>query len=354
MTLVNEIGWGRYMSFEGPYFRGVCKFKLPANPVLGDRLLAVISATEGGAWDAYNGYDRMICTSGLVQWAEAEQYSVSDMLGRVAEKDRMLLREVDSLLEERRMLFRRNEKGRWRFFFDGVGVTDEVDTLQEQHMMFQLHSDGTRGTWDPESSALATKWAAAISSVWERPAAQAIQRDFTVSHLNGFVLPEANKLLMLRSMNPVGEATLAAFLSFAANNPLLASRHLLLAVKNNPELRPWTKEWFVAILQQMTFGPGIVIYPHRYDCIRPVLEQLYGLDLPDFSEQLRSTSILANPVELQKALIHLGYDLGPAGADGVVGRLTKAAIMQFQQLHELQPTGNPTQEVLEELMREID
>jgi hypothetical protein len=147
----------------------------------------------------------------------------------------------------------------------------------------------------------------------------------------------------------LGEAVFAAFLSFAANNPTLASRHFLLAVKNNPQISPWTRDWFIAILQQMTFGPGIAIYPHRYDCIRPVLEQLYGLDLPDFSEQLRSTSLLANPVHLQKALIALGYDLGPVGADGVVGRLTKAAIMQFQQLHKLQPTGNPTQDVLEAL-----
>ena len=34
--------------------------------------------------------------------------------------------------------------------------------------------------------------------------------------------------------------------------------------------------------------------------------------------------------DLQQRLIALGYDLGPAGADGVIGRKTTAAIRQFQ------------------------
>lgn len=34
--------------------------------------------------------------------------------------------------------------------------------------------------------------------------------------------------------------------------------------------------------------------------------------------------------EFQQALIDLGYDLGPAGADGVPGRLTQAAILAFK------------------------
>lgn len=37
-----------------------------------------------------------------------------------------------------------------------------------------------------------------------------------------------------------------------------------------------------------------------------------------------------NTKDLQRGLIQLGYDLGPAGADGVFGRVTQAAVRAFQ------------------------
>lgn len=37
-----------------------------------------------------------------------------------------------------------------------------------------------------------------------------------------------------------------------------------------------------------------------------------------------------NTQDLQRGLIQLGYDLGPAGADGVFGRVTQAAVRAFQ------------------------
>lgn len=36
------------------------------------------------------------------------------------------------------------------------------------------------------------------------------------------------------------------------------------------------------------------------------------------------------PLEVQRALIALGYDLGPAGADGIMGRRSIAAVAEFQ------------------------
>jgi uncharacterized protein (TIGR02594 family) len=44
-------------------------------------------------------------------------------------------------------------------------------------------------------------------------------------------------------------------------------------------------------------------------------------------------------LQIQKALIALGYDLGPDGADGVPDRITQAAISSFQKLNGLPGSG---------------
>lgn len=44
---------------------------------------------------------------------------------------------------------------------------------------------------------------------------------------------------------------------------------------------------------------------------------------------------------IQKKLIKLGYDLGPAGADGVLGKLSNVAVVHFQGAHGLTPDGSP-------------
>jgi hypothetical protein len=105
----------------------------------------------------------------------------------------------------------------------------------------------------------------------------------------------------------------------------------------------------VIVLKEMTFGPGIAIYPHRYDAIRPVLEREWGLDLPDFAEELREfeaqmpeLSMFPTPAHIQQELINQGYDLGPAGADGDIGPKSRAAIKQFEIDNELPyPDGIP-------------
>src|SRR5512138_1105983 len=86
MPKPEDIKWSSYQTFEGPFFIGTQGFKLPEQPTFNDRILAVITATEGGHWNAINMYDRCIMTVGLIQWCEAGQYSVSDMLGALEAK----------------------------------------------------------------------------------------------------------------------------------------------------------------------------------------------------------------------------------------------------------------------------
>lgn len=356
MTQALDIGWGKYLAWEGPFFRGTASFTLGKTYTEDDRTLAVITATEGGHFDAINMYDRCILSSGLIQWCEAGQFSVSDMLGSVLEKDSSAVSPVTKYAESVGVDFKKNARGRWRFFFrDGRG---EVDRTDEQTQLFLLRSSGLKGTWDDASKEQAKGWAAAVATTFQNQVAQKAQVSFTTPKLMGFVTQQAKDVLWGEDRGPAAPgsgdwtaATRAAYLSFAANLPSTASKSLLAHVAKAGVRSP-TREWTVGLLKALTFLPGIAIYPARYDAIRPVLEKLYGVDLPDFAEELKlqqdsfTTTAPDSPTkgmdtvaEIQAALIKLGYDLGPAGADGKYGQKTKMAVMNFQGVHGLQVDG---------------
>lgn len=352
------IGWGSYLQYEGPYFGGSVKYVEPSDPSWDDKILSTITSTEGGSPNSYNGYDRCISTSGLIQWCEAGMYAVSDMLGVVAERGLPALFELNEALSAANAEFKKNAKGSWRFHF--LDERGEVDSIQKQQQLFLLNSNGLKGNWDDASKAYAKLWAACISSVWTYPDAIQAQKDFTVPRLMGF-LSGASKAMLFGPGTPQDNegwagAVRAGYLSFAANLPSVAAKQLYLAVQATtaPAFSP---DWCVAVLQQLTFGPQIAIYPRRYNAIRPTLERLFGVDLPDFAAELQTwkSQVLTPPSdpvpsglnltdfdtveEYQKELLAEGYDLGPDGADGVIGKLTKAAILQFQQAHGLTSDG---------------
>lgn len=356
---VSDIKWGKYLSFTGPFFPGVIPYNTyNPPPTWEEKVMLVITATEGGKFDAVNMYDRMILTVGVVQWGEAAQYSVSDMLGAVADVDRdHLMATLQPALDASNAEFKKNARNRWRFFFkDHRG---EVDRLQEQQQLFLLNSDGSAPSWDAASKEHAKLWAACAANVWETPAARKAQIDFTIPRLAWFMTNEARKALYGNGSPPENTgwagALRAAYLSFAANLPAVASKTLLKCLESNPHPK-WSPPWCMEIIKALTFEPKIAIYPHRYNAIRPVLEQFFEVNMPDFAAELQSWKAeVAGDVtqnarslgladfdtvkEYQQELITEGYDIGPAGADGVMGRLTKAAVVSFQLKHGLEPDG---------------
>jgi hypothetical protein len=211
----------------------------------------------------------------------------------------------------------------------------EVDTLQEQQQFF-LNCDGLKGSWTPEACEYAKKWAAAVATVWEQPGAQVVQVDYTAKRLKGFLLPEARKVYDAAPETGTGQAFRAAYLSFAANNPTWANSSLRKGLATTKE--PWSHGWLEDVLQALTFASGVTIYPHRYNAIRPVLEKLYNVNLPDFATELgklveaKGAIAALDTKDLQEALIFLGFDLGPKGADGAYGAKTKDAVLSFEQL----------------------
>lgn len=331
MVAASEIGWGSYRSYEGPYYKGKHRYTLPGGPTENDRIIAVITATEGGAYDAFNGYDGCGWTSGLIQWIEKGQYSVSDMLGAVAASHPALLSPVHAQGENTGYRFQKCGN-QYRFCKGGALW---VDTLDEQLELFYMGGTGKKGTWSDAAKTYAKEWAAAISTVWENTQAQFVQVSYTAKRLNGFMMPTAAALFKTMPDTPVARAFRSAYLSFAANNPTRA-QDAIRSILNITTKPAWSKDWVVQMLQALTFQSGVAIYPHRYECIRPVLEKLYGVDLPDFAKELKDWSQLTgipggvDTTKVQKALLALGYDLGPRKADGVYGDKTRTAVLELE------------------------
>lgn len=341
MVTPASVGWGSYGAYEGTFYRGKCPYVLPGNPTEDEKVMAVITATEGGKYDAFNGYDGCGWTSGVIQWIEKNQYSVSDMLGLVFSKDAELVRSVLDLAKGCGYSFGLCG-GKYRFCASPTVGVNVVDSYGEQQILFYRNSTGKKGSWQAEDKNWARMWAAAISTVWENSTAQSLQLKYTAARLNAFMLKDAATLFSRMPQTQAAKGLRAGYLSFAANNPTRANKALKegLSASKHPE---WSNDWVVDILRALTFNPQVAIYPHRYDKIRPVLEQLYALSLPDFSKELQvwvaQTKIPAglDTRTLQRSLISLGYDLGPAADDGVYGRKTTEAVMALEQTSGLVP-----------------
>lgn len=334
MPGVSDISWGGYKEFEGPYYLGKYPYTLPDHANEAEKRMLVLTTTEGGTYDAYNGYDVCISTSGLVQWCDrAPFFLVCKVLGAVAEKDAKLLEPITAFAEQHGYSFRRNSKGGWRWFLQD----SEVTTKEEQRSLCFAGASGNKGSFSDVHKEYAKKWAAAVSTVWESPEAQAVQRAYTLPRLDTFAVGKGKALseLALENGSVYAQVFRAAYTSFAANNPSRAAEAVRACDTTGGTA--FSRDWLITMLRFMTFHPNIAIYPHRYDRIRPVLERLYAVDLPDFSSELKAWQ-RENKFQLEKytdkgvqlGLLALGYDIGPMGADGVFGRRSQAALAAFE------------------------
>jgi hypothetical protein len=353
MTITkNQIKWGKYKDYEGPYFLGSRKLLLPDNPGNDLKVLDVVTQTEGGAPDAVNMYDSCIMSTGYLQFCEAAYYLTSKLLGNIASYDKDLLKPLEPILTASNAEFTTDHKGRWRFKFrDARGFVDEKI---EQKQLFLFNSTGHLKSWDDESKKRAILWAVCMANTLTQREADIKQMQYTAPRLKWFVTKEAKSILWDSSPDKGWVAAMrAGFLSYSTNIPAVAAKHLAIAVHNSNSQK-WSKDWCIDIFKELTFGPKIAIYPDRYNKIRPALEKHYGIDLPDFATELKNWTNDLNdgidsPIEnepdftetrqIQQFLLDMGYDLGPSGADGIEGPKTKDAILTFQQLNGLTSDG---------------
>lgn len=332
------VKWGSYLGFEGPYTHGSRKFVLPPDPSDNMKALAVLTATEGGAADAINGYDRCIMSGGLIQFCEAQYHLLSGLLGAIAECELGLMAPLLPAMEASGVKFHPVD-GKWRFHKDGKPLT----TVAEQQKLYLLNSNGLKGSWDEASKDHAKLWTICLAETLGQDQAIEVQVDYVASRLQGFMTKDAKRILFDRTPNVGWAAAMRAiYMSFAGNLPAVADRHLKTALVTIGETKKWSPEWCLAVIRELTFGPKIAIYPGRYNKVRPVVEKLYGIDLPDFAsdlQQAKESDLLWDVQDIQEALIRIGYDLGPKGADGKLGPKTKTAIVDFQKKAGLKPDG---------------
>lgn len=359
MTTVAQIRWGKYDKYEGPYFPGTIPFPTasPEDPEV-NKIMTVVTATEGGKLDAINMYDRCIMTASYIQWCDAAQMSVCDMLG-VISKAGVSIEPVESAAHgahgKAKLAWVSPAKFRW------VMPNGElVDTGYEQRQIYFNGASGLQGQWPESNKAYARNMAAAMATVLSEPEALQPQIDFTAARIHWFYGTSTKSTLFapyVDMSNPLIALARAAYVSFAANLPSVADK--MYARTGTADFG--SRDWLIRLLRNLTFGPGISIYPGRYGKIRPELERLYGVDLPDFADDLRiekETSglnadspqlarlrvlgvgpYLSRALDVQRILLHLGYDLGPAKADGVAGKKTLEAIRRFQTANGLVSDG---------------
>jgi hypothetical protein len=341
MGSVDEVKWGSYRDTEGPLYKGPVEANAGTMPVNtdSDRIVYCTMSVESGNYAAVNMYDRGLVSLGLIQFIEGMgQFSVSGLLGALALRDRGLLQPLDDYCRELGVYFVNlgiNGKPLWRFRYKDARGT--VDTTEEQVKLFYLNASGQKGGWDPPSVAYAKRWALVFGSLWSNSTAQSVQRAYTADRLLGFATAYSRPVLASAPATAQGGVFRAAYLSFAVNNPKWASDALKAAVADQGNLTPWSTDWVIHMLKYLTFNPKVSFYPARYQALRPALEKVYGLDLPDFASELAQWKSVtghrafSTPKEAQEALIALGYDLGPQGADGIWGKKSQEALLLFEQ-----------------------
>lgn len=335
MTMeLSDIRWGSYQQYEGPWTLGEVCYTLPANPTDEEKIMAVITATEGGKVDMVNMYDACLWTCSIIQWCNrAPQHAVDDLLTYIlVEHGAAYCEPLFALASTRGYTFKcLNGKGR---FHEARGTA--VVTPHQQQDLYFGGSSGLKGQWHETDKAWARQWCLASAQTFggTEEARQAAVAYTAPKVLTYFSFGAGKDVLEQMPDSATGHAWRALYLSFAANNPARAARAVQSA-QADMALEPWTEPWLVNMARHLTFDAGISIYPHRYNKVRPVIEDLWGVGLPETSKDLANwqpgfSERWFDPTEVQRALKALGYDLGPRGVDGDFGRKSKTALQEFE------------------------
>lgn len=337
----DDVEWGQYGGFEGPLFKGKQKVveDVKVNtPMLFKALAATAAAESGAHYDAVNMYDAGICSVGAIQVIEGRGVlGVSDLLGEV------MLSDSRSSFHELYPIF--SMTGYRLSRVDVLGITGKatrffapdpeggiVDTeARVREMLFGSPNVGRKGTWKDENISRAKEWCACIASVFQHPEAITIQRQFIARRLKSYIMGDTEKVLFGDTLRGATDEDMeffrVVFLSFAVNAPVATSNAFLYSYSKRKDFVSCLD---VFIRRMLICGPPF--YPDR---LRKVLKALSHLPpyyqlisrLDDMLNGFDETGITVK--RTQSALKTLGYDIGPSGADGIMGTKTKKALAAF-------------------------
>jgi len=322
------------MQHEGPWFRGTAPFKAKPTDEPLFKLVGVTTSTEGGCFDSANGYDSAVISLGLIQIIP-----VAGLGG--------LLKKIFEQVGEDQLQMVRSWEARF-----GIDLIAEISRLPNPNLALRLYGcSGRKGSWSGTCWERAEQLFQAVCPILALPQAQQIQLHHVSSRILTWVMPDTQKILFqeLQGTGWLG-ALQAAVTSFSANNPMIADRHFRRYVdKEGPPQD--TRSYVIGAIDAMTYGPNIAIYPARKAAIRPEIERLYGVS---FGEEKTPARAAMDPSDVQRILIRLGYDLGPSGADGKFGSLSRMALAEFQRSRKLVADGILGPKTLAELAKERD
>ena len=285
----DQVGWGSYGTFEGPLYRGQYSYTIPSSPTFEDKVMSVIASTEGKL-DGVNMYDRCVVSVGLIQWCDAQYFLTTKLLGHVAEKlnPTVVIVPLMTALSNSNAAFKKFPDDGWRFQF-----LDERGKVKDINMQRELYFKGTglKNSWSDTSKKHAKIWCAGLANIWNNPDARRVQIEYTKTRLMGFVTPSVKKDFFdvgpTSDFGPWPEVARAAYVSFAANIPLVASRMYSTFTASTKEEK-WTEGWTIGLMNALTWGPEIKIYPGRYDRIRPEIEKNWNVEVPKNAQALKA------------------------------------------------------------------
>jgi hypothetical protein len=236
-------------------------------------------------------------TVGIVQWCDKFNL-VTRMLGYIASKGgiELITKPLGEALKISNATFMKNLVGDYRFFMNGV----ECNTPEMLRKLYFGGALGTKGSWSEEQKKIAKTWCVGMVNIWDDTRARELQLEYTAKRVDTFTLADANKLLMNpnKSWDGFIGATKAAYISYAANNPVTANKLLKQAYAEDLlDVVVGTEEWAIKIIKRLALGSNIKIWPERYDRLRPAIEKLFGVVLPKDHIALENY-VFANKVDV--------------------------------------------------------
>lgn len=334
---VTNISWGSYQKFSGPVFYGKIPYSMPENPDFDDKVMAVTCLAEGGKYDAINMYDSCIVTVGISQLC-LRVHVLERLIGRCFEADPHTIESALLSLPVPAGI-RKNGKGEWRFhFLDGR----DVETSEDMKEMFFGGCSGISSEWTSEGKQAAKEVAVIFANIWDSAICRKAQADWTKKNIPSFLTPDLKKALPIGTEGFQG-ALRAAVNSFSINNPA-ASAKLFLQASSSPDWDELSdEERFTHAMKKIVLESPIKIWPERYKKIESLLERAFGVSLPSIEELKGGEDLVDSSLKtlkgVQEFLVSQGFDLGPKAADGVFGKKTSAALVNFQMKHSIQVTG---------------
>lgn len=279
-----DVGWGSYGEYEGPYFRGTFPLKLKENHDFLDEAMYVFSRTEGRL-DSVNMYDSCILSISCAQWCARVHNAYAMTLGLAKDKfgDDNPIKLIQQMLERSSANLQKIDDT-WNFYID----FQKVVTPKLLRKLFFDGASGKKGEWTPKTKQHAIDWARIIIETLRLPSMIDAQIEYTKPRMMNFVLNFSREYLFANDSqdNDIGRCAKTAYLSFAGNNPKWANDSVK-RFASSTDLSKWSSEWLVMFLKEMTFGPNIAIYPHRYDAIASALRSVYDVNIPRTSLELR-------------------------------------------------------------------